>query len=269
MLSRVITSLIIAPIIIFAIFYESTTYGILPFFIVTLTLAILSINEFFQMAMHKGINVFYNFGIAGAIILIICAFFKETNYLWNNYYFHAFTFIIIVIFLGEFFLRKFIIPATSLMTTIRGIIYISLPLSYLFVAHDLKNGKYFIFILALSIALNDIFAFFIGRKWGKTKLSSLSPKKTLEGYIGGFIASIVTIFWGLYSLIGFHALILGIITGIMAPISDLFESFIKRSFDVKDSGDILPGHGGVLDRIDSFIFLIPLYYFYLFWILKL
>ena len=222
------------------------------------------------MAAHKGIHALDKLGITGAIILTVSAFLKETNFLWQNVYFHILTIFFIIIFLFELLSKKFILKPSTLSATIRGIIYIALPLSYLFPAHNLENGSYFIFIIASSIALNDIFAYLIGKNWGKTKLSSLSPKKTLEGYLAGFIASILVITIGLHIYITLnHALILGALVGLLAPPSDLFESFLKRYFDVKDSGTILPGHGGILDRIDSFIFLIPLCYIYLFWIIKI
>lgn len=234
-----------------------------------LTLVILSTIEFYHMAQHKGINVFFNMGIAGSVILTSCAFFKETNFIWLNKYFQLFTISIITIFILEFFLKKFILPSNPIVMTIRGLLYIALPFSFLFPSRNLLYGKYVLFFLAFGIILNDIFAFLIGRKWGKTKLSSLSPKKTLEGYFAGFLAGAVIIYFGLRGIGNTHAIILGIMTGLLAPLGDLFESFLKRSFNVKDAGSILPGHGGILDRIDSFILLIPLDYLYLFWIVKI
>lgn len=233
-----------------------------------LTIVILSTIEFYHMAQSKNIKVLFNTGITIAVIFTSFAFFKETNYLWLNKYFHVFTTAVITLFIVEFFFKKIFLPFNSFAITFRGLLYVSLPLSFLFPIKNLYNGKYFLFFLVFGIVLNDICAFLIGKKWGKTRLSSLSPKKTLEGYIGGFIASFTIIYLGL-NKIGIHASILGIMTGFIAPLGDLLESFLKRSFNAKDAGNILPGHGGMLDRIDSFILLIPLYYFYLFWIIKL
>ena len=268
MLERTITALILIPIIIFCVLFESNTYGIIPYFIMVLTVVMLSTTEFYHMAQNKNIKIHSNIGITIAIILISLAFFKESNYFWSNKYFHIFSMAVVILFIIEFFRKKFIIPSSSFTTTIRGILYLSLPLSFLFPIRNLTTGKYFLFFLIFGIVLNDICAFLVRKKWGKTRLSSLSPKKTLEGYLAGFIASFIIIYLGL-NKIGLHAVILGIITGFIAPLGDLLESFLKRSFNVKDAGNILPGHGGMLDRIDSFILLIPLYYFYLFWIIKL
>jgi phosphatidate cytidylyltransferase len=125
----------------------------------------------------------------------------------------------------------------------------------------------FLFILTVFILTwtSDTGAFFIGKRFGKNKLSpSISPNKTVEGAIGGIFFSAVAaiILASLFLNINtFYAVILGIIISISGQIGDLFESFIKRQIGVKDSGDILPGHGGILDRFDSLMFTGPTFYY--------
>lgn len=122
-----------------------------------------------------------------------------------------------------------------------------------------------LFIACLPMA-SDTAAYFTGNKYGTRKIwVNVSPKKSIEGSIGGLVASIgITLFFGLFireiGTTSFFLLIfMGIFLGVMAQMGDFFESAIKRSADIKDSGTILPGHGGILDRIDSLIFTIAAY----------
>ncbi|MGB3452430.1 MAG: phosphatidate cytidylyltransferase [Moheibacter sp.] len=122
----------------------------------------------------------------------------------------------------------------------------------------------FIFIL---IWISDIMAYVVGSLWGKHKLApKISGGKTWEGAIGGFVFTLLTgfIFYKyLFPESRMNWIIIGAIVAVFAPVGDLVESKLKRSFDVKDSGKLMPGHGGFLDRLDSFIFVIPMVYLYL------
>jgi phosphatidate cytidylyltransferase len=113
----------------------------------------------------------------------------------------------------------------------------------------------------------DIGAYFFGKYFGKTRLSSISPKKTVEGAIFGIAGSIVVatvgawyLDWPSWQLSG---VILGILVGVASLLGDLTESLMKRDAGVKDSGQLIPGHGGILDRTDSYIFTAPLVYYFL------
>ena len=124
----------------------------------------------------------------------------------------------------------------------------------------------FIVMTYLHMIISDIvkdgytFAYFAGRAFGKRKIvPSISPNKTLEGFIGGFIGCVITgIVYAVISHIPVYiGAYVGIICGVLAPLGDLFESKLKRLCNVKDSGTLLPGHGGVLDRFDSLMFTAP------------
>ncbi len=125
------------------------------------------------------------------------------------------------------------------------------------------------YLLGLFIILwaNDTAAFLTGKKFGKHKLiERLSPKKSIEGFVGGLIGSLLvgfalSKFWPIMSTIEW--IIFSAIVAIFGSIGDLFQSSLKRSAGVKDSGNIIPGHGGILDRLDSFLFSVPIVYFYL------
>ncbi len=109
--------------------------------------------------------------------------------------------------------------------------------------------------LLVVVAFTDIGAYFVGKSFGKTKFCETSPKKTLEGVIGGVvIGTLFGFFVGLVLVSPIYALIISFIVAKSAIFGDLFESYLKRIADVKDSGNILPGHGGVLDRVDGYLF---------------
>ncbi len=115
------------------------------------------------------------------------------------------------------------------------------------------------FWLLVTVALTDVGAFFTGKAIGKTKFSDTSPNKTLEGVIGGIvIATIFGTYAGLYIAPFWTVLVVTLVTATASVFGDLFESYLKREAGVKDSGDLLPGHGGILDRIDGYLFGAPM-----------
>ncbi len=153
---------------------------------------------------------------------------------------------------------------------VAGPIYIGIPLSML--VHIDKyypdNGSIWIFFLLVVIFASDTGAFYFGRLFGRHKLyEAISPGKTWEGAMGGVISSIIAAIWFLH-IFQLHRItpgILGLVAAlsIVGQIGDLAESMLKRNHGVKDSGWILPGHGGILDRIDGLLFAIPVLYLYL------
>ena len=154
-----------------------------------------------------------------------------------------------------------------------GLIYITLPIVLMIDLYKLRTfnvyDTYFIIakglipiIIIASIWINDTMAYLTGSFIGKTPLTKISPKKTWEGTIGGVVLSIVTLGIGIYFMTDFwSAAMYGIIIAALCAISgtfgDLFESKLKRMANVKDSGTIMPGHGGFLDRFDSLLFAAP------------
>jgi phosphatidate cytidylyltransferase len=142
-----------------------------------------------------------------------------------------------------------------------------LPMLWLYLPkiHESTNGVHWTLIFLLIVWSGDTGAYFAGKKYGKTKLyPKISPKKTREGGLGGLLAGLVIAF--LYKVTLFHELSWGgvfvtpILVGTVAAVGDLCESFIKRAYDTKDSGAILPGHGGFLDRFDGVVFSLPVMY---------
>lgn len=149
-----------------------------------------------------------------------------------------------------------------------GVFYIAWLLSHMILIRGLEEGPYLIFFLFLVTWANDTAAYYTGKLIGKHQMSrKISPTKTWEGAAGGLLASMAAALicraWFLPSLHVSDALALGVLLGLMAPLGDLCESVMKRSAGVKDSGRLIPGHGGILDRIDSLIFTTPTFYYYL------
>jgi len=143
-------------------------------------------------------------------------------------------------------------------------IYPFLPLAILSALY-LKGGIGMIGFLIVVVALTDSFAYLIGKNFGKKFISigfsPTSPNKTWEGVIGGvLVGSIVGSIVGLYFFDFLNSMIISILVSLFSVLGDLFESFLKRLAGVKDSGNILPGHGGILDRIDGYLFSAPLLY---------
>lgn len=158
----------------------------------------------------------------------------------------------------------------NVATTLLGMVYCGwFPLHLIFL-RDLSCDKYdsglgFVVLMFISILLTDIGCYYVGSKFGKHKLAPvISPNKTIEGSVGGaFFAIIGAMVIGLYLGVQWYiALLAGILCTTFAQIGDLSESLIKRDAGVKDSGTSLPGHGGFLDRTDSFILTLPIMYYF-------
>jgi len=156
--------------------------------------------------------------------------------------------------------------------TIAGILYVGWLLSYLVALRGLDGGRNWIFFALFTTWASDTTAFFIGRRFGRHKLApNISPGKTWEGSVGGIVgAIIVSILFFTPTpfhlpLVYWQAIVLSILVSIFGQVGDLVESLLKRNMGVKDSGRLMPGHGGLLDRLDSIIFAGVVVYYYVVW----
>jgi phosphatidate cytidylyltransferase len=164
--------------------------------------------------------------------------------------------------------------------TIVGALYVGWMLSYWLALRGLAYGQYWVYLAMLTTFANDTGAFFVGRARGKHKLApAISPAKTREGAIGGLVSSILAaiVIAMVLKLISvrlgdtfvftyWQIILLGCLVALFAQLGDLVESLLKRNTGVKESGNLLPGHGGVLDRFDSLIFVGAVVYYYVIWV---
>jgi phosphatidate cytidylyltransferase len=230
--------------------------------------AALALYEFLDLGKHKGYDLPVPLCI-GIMLFIVAAFILES----------------VSVEMG-LFLALLLIPASYVVS--RGELEQALPssaiaiLATLYVGmlggsiirlhNDFADGANLVFFLLLVVWLGDAGAYYFGRTFGKHKLSPrISPKKTVEGLIGGVITAVATAliihftFFHNFPLI--HTIIAGSILSVAGVIGDLAESMWKRSADVKDSGTLIPGHGGFLDRFDSIFYTAPILYAYWFLIM--
>jgi phosphatidate cytidylyltransferase len=152
--------------------------------------------------------------------------------------------------------------------TLFGIFYVTFLFSYIVLIRNFDRGYLLIWLVFIGAWATDTFAYFSGRLFGKTKLiPDISPKKTVAGSVGGILGCILVMYaYGMIFLNyipSYHFVIMGILCGTISQIGDLAASSIKRYVGVKDYGNIMPGHGGILDRFDSILFVAPVIYFYL------
>jgi phosphatidate cytidylyltransferase len=151
------------------------------------------------------------------------------------------------------------LSTVSVSVTVLGVSWIGLGLAHALLLRDIdEHGVLAVYTVLLAVWAGDAAAYFIGRLVGRHKLApTVSPGKSWEGLIAGTVATVAVTFIAVYEqsfLTIAESLVLGVVIAIVAPLGDLFESALKRDADVKDSGRLLAGHGGVLDRIDALLF---------------
>ena len=152
----------------------------------------------------------------------------------------------------------------SMGTTLLGVVWVAGGLALLIVLRDLPHGRLAVFTVLLAVWADDSAAYFVGRLLGRHRMApTISPGKTWEGFVAGTLTAVAICFVALYKqhfLSNLEAVALGAAVAVSAVLGDLFESAVKRDLGVKDSGRILGGHGGMLDRIDAQLFAVPAAY---------
>lgn len=267
-LSRVITGTIISLISIAAIIL-----GSLPLFILLLVIITLCSREFVKILRHKGFHPSLSIILLSDFVFATLTFFHRFDMVPSMLTLTIMASFLIVLFRGR---QPYIV---NVATTILGALYCCwLPCHLLLIrqigmsrvsAFQFSNseGLCLLMFVFIAVALTDIGAYYFGVRFGKHKLAEIvSPKKTVEGAIGGALCAIAASCLGIFytNLSLCQAIIGGIIITASAQLGDLSESLIKRDAGVKDSSDILPGHGGMLDRFDGYIFALPVaYYFFM------
>ena len=270
MLVRILTGLIGIPIVVALVFFHGGALFALAIGLV----AIVGVREFYRGIKTGGNNAWGFIGIP-AIIAILHASFRQNFTNAPIVYSGILTFLLVLALILEL-TRSERKPVANVGATALGVVYVGWLISYLIRLRTLpgwitvgswhsEKGAWLLMLVFLPTWACDTGAYFAGKFFGKRKLApSLSPGKTVEGSIGGFISSIlIAAITGIaiHIPIG-HAVAIGALIGVAAQLGDFVESSIKREIGIKDFGSILPGHGGALDRFDSLLFTGPLVYYY-------
>lgn len=267
---RVITGVVGVPLIILAIWFGGPWITI---FIAAAALA--CAYEFYRMANFDRREPLLYLGLLWTLALVLSTYFRNPDLL------PIVVTAAILVSLICLLLRPSREKAFDRWAwTIAGALYIGWMLSYWLNLRGLEDGRNWVYLAMLTTFANDTGAYFIGRSRGKHKLAPrISPAKTWEGAIGGLASAlagavvIATVLRLISLKLGplfvfdyWQVILLGFIVGLFAQLGDVVESLLKRNMGVKEAGSLLPGHGGVLDRFDSLIFVGAVIYYYVIWV---
>ena len=259
---RIISGLIMVALVLLLLLYSAGTAQVL---FIIIMLAMLYEFSAISLAGVSGAFSYVFWSIFGSLAIVLMVVYKSPhqNYIdIINYISISYILINIIILISKKITTLPFIPL------LQSFIYITFPIVIL-LSWIRQNDNYNLTLLGIFFMIwgSDVFAYFAGRQFGKRKLfEAISPKKTWAGFIGAgvgtvILASIFSQFLIYISLI--HWIIIGLLIWIFGSLGDLVESSFKRHYKIKDSGTILAGHGGFLDRLDSFIFAIPVVILYL------
>ena len=259
---RVITSLWFAPLLVVVVWFG----GERGFTLLVVVFGILAALEFYQMAARVKLLPLTCFGLVWTAFFILSRNSELLSFL-TPYFTPGLlmplllTSAVVIPLIGLLMRRQKEGAFNSWVWTVAGILYVGWLLSHLVALRGLDDGRNWVFFILFVTWASDTFAFFVGRKFGRHKLApSISPGKTWEGAAGGVGAAVVMsiLFFTptpfLLPLISWQIISLAVLVSIFGQLGDLVESLLKRNTGVKDSGSLMPGHGGVLDRIDSLVF---------------
>ncbi len=265
---RVVSAIVLIFLIILFIFWGSW-----PFLMLVVAINIMAMSEY---------NSLISVGSRGNFFLLM--FFSITlivfTYLTNIGYLRGSGIVLLFLYILSFLLAHFLIIEDKFIQQISynlfGIVYLGASLPFLFLLRDFGippfNSTRALWLVLLATWATDTGAYFSGIYLGKHKLAEqISPNKTVEGALGGIFLTIIVvlIFTGFFKIFNLSWLLYAVMVSIIAIMGDLFESKIKRDMGVKDTGAIIPGHGGILDRLDSLFFTAPFTYFFLLIIIEL
>jgi phosphatidate cytidylyltransferase len=284
---RVITAVVGIPLLLAFVYFDfeahTAWFERVPLFVVAVgAAAAVGAWEFYRLGTHAGARPLTVFGIIWTVLFVVVALFngewasspEAASYVdWAVGGLLAsaavFPLIWLTIFRRDTWLQ-------SWGWTLAGILYMGWMLGYYVMLRQLDYGRELVILALFATFACDTSAYFVGRAWGKHRMTpTISPHKTWEGAIGGLVGAVAAALSLRYLLnLGGWVLPLsylevvgvGCLVGVFAQLGDLLESLLKRRAGVKDSGNLLPGHGGVLDRIDSLVFTGVIVYYFVLWV---
>jgi phosphatidate cytidylyltransferase len=273
MKQRIITALWGIPLLLAFIWFDTSWFPLIIFLVAAF--AAIGALEFYRLAALSGGQPLTLFGIVWTLLFIASAHLDatyEVSYLAPSLLGSA----IVLPLVWLFFVPPKGRALVSWAWTLAGILYMGWMLGHYVALRELDQGKGWVIFALFSTFACDTAAFFIGRTWGRRPLApTISPGKTWEGAVGGFMAALAAalILYTLLDVTGLslpisyaQTILLGCLIGLFAQLGDLLESLLKRRAGVKDSGSLIPGHGGILDRIDSLVFIGVIVYYYVIWV---
>lgn len=269
---RTLSGAVLLAVVLAAAYISPYTYAAL-----LLLICVVGMVEFYKLARKNGAEPQYALGLVSGVVLFVTACFLFAGYVDNkpldvDMFVGGLLYFVVLIpicFIAELF-AKSQTPMRNIAATLLGVWYVAFPLTLmLFIPLMLTGGEWraeaFLFYLFIVWA-NDVFAFLVGITCGKHRLCErISPKKSWEGFFGGLVGAVVA-GWVAAHLLGHNAWVwcgLAVVTVVTAVLGDLVESMFKRAAEVKDSGALIPGHGGVLDRFDAMLLSAPFVFVYM------
>ena len=258
-MTRVLSALVLLPVVIGTIWFLPPA-GTL---VLAAVAGVLACSEYRNLA--RALQIEVPLGIAATAVVLVCSSMWLS---WSSPNVTSVVLLAVLVVTGAISVagRPHQGALADAAATVFAPIYLGLPLGALAAirAESSGGGRLPLLLLLVVIVVSDSAQYYSGRAFGRRPLSpAISPKKTVEGAIGGVVfGTLATVVGGHYL---FHApiwilILFGVALSLLGIIGDLFESLLKRSAGVKDSSNLIPGHGGVLDRIDSWLFAAPVYY---------
>jgi len=272
---RVITAVVGIPVLLAFVYFDfeadTEWFSQVPLLIVAVgAAAALGAWEFYRLGTHAEAQPLTLFGVIWAVLFVVAALFQVD---WATASLLASAAVLplvwLIIFRRDTWLQ-------SWGWTVTGILYMGWMLGHYVMLRQLDHGRELVILALFTTFACDTSAYFVGRAWGKHHMTpTISPHKTWEGAAGGFAGAVAAALalhflldlggWSL-PLSRLEVVGVGCLIGVMAQVGDLLESLLKRRAGVKDSGNLLPGHGGVLDRIDSLVFTGVIVYYFVLWV---
>ena len=260
MLNKRIISAVIGMVLLILIVVSSNI-------VLNISIAIIAIIALYEL--FSALKVQKNFlpaylGYFSAVVIVFSDYFHPG---WMRLLVYVYVALLLLLML--IYYQK--IDFNQIAVTFFAVIYICYFMAHIIFTRDLNNGSILIWLIFLGAWATDTFAFFVGSFLGKKKLlPDISPKKTVAGALGGIVGcglsfllyGYIVHILGNYSVHYINLLLLGLLSSIFSQLGDLVASCIKRQYGVKDFGTIMPGHGGILDRFDSILFVAPVVYYF-------